>query len=178
MKGGWTESVQKIQSLSNLCPNSVKCLSNDKQSTRSVQSLSTVCRDPVQTQGQLTDFGHGNPVFVQTLSIRAFAANELSDCVCILDKLSTQTDSRQTLDLSSCPLPTYWLLVPCLDKVWTNFGLGQTLDKTRICQLAPLCLPGQSLDKLWTWTDFRQTLNLSTCPLPTHWLLVACLDKV
>ena len=53
-----------------------------------------------------------------------------------------------------------------MDRVWTNFGLGQSLDKLwtwtkpGIYQTYQIFEIGQSLDKLWTWTKSGQTLDL------------------
>ena len=41
-----------------------------------------------------------------------------------------------------------------MDRVWTNFGLGQTLDKAKMLQLG-----GHILDKIWTWTNNGQSLD-------------------
>ena len=149
-KGGWTEFGHKIQSLSKLCHNSVKCLSNDMQSTRSVRSLSRVHRDPVQTWGHWTDCRLGNPIFVPTSSNRAFEKGFFW----------LRIYPGQTWDL---------------DKLWTNPGF---VNSPIARPLTACGMPGQCLDKGWTWTNFGQTLDLPTCPSPAHWLLVAFWIKI
>ena len=121
---GWTEIGQEIQSLSNLCQNSVKCLSNGPPHTRSVQYLSNVCQVCIHAQavGQRLD------AKIQCLS-KYFPIN---------DSTNHSFDIRQSLDkhwmwticgqnllfVARGPLPTSCQLQHFPDKhwTWTNSG--------------------------------------------------------
>ena len=87
---------QGLDTKSNVCPISVQTLSNVcpidgkvQGMSSQIQSLSRVCKDPVQFKGSWTVIGHGNQGYVQTLSKRI-----LLDCISLL-----WTMTGQTLDL-------------------------------------------------------------------------------
>ena len=89
---GWTEIGHQIQSLSKLCQNPVQYLYTRKKSTGSVQSstrcvqwLSRVCRVSVLFKSFWSEFGYGNPGFVQTLSNKHYPKRQLLNLN--LDKL-------------------------------------------------------------------------------------------
>ena len=115
---------QGLDTKSNVCPISVQTLSNVcpidgkvQDMSSQIQSLSRVCRDPVQFKGSWTVIGHGNQGYVQTLSKRI-----LLDCISLLWTMTGQTLDRDKFHFLISGEFTI------LDSLWTNFEHGQTVD--------------------------------------------------
>ena len=136
----WRRVVgQSLDEKSSLCPISVKTLSNVCPMTCKVQGLSSCCPQSVEI-------------------------------------LSKPEVTWQTLDMEIqylsrlCPLEQFKKMnFLTLDIFWTNIGHGHSRQSpdwlTR--PLTARGLPGQSLNKVWTWTNSGQTLYLTFHQSPT-----------
>ena len=152
----WTRNPNFVQLLSNYCPTPVQFLSRYTTCPHVVQVLSNSCPIPVQ----IANLGQRLDIHVQGLS--KLCPTRWPAQLFKLDKLWTNFGHGQTLDKlwTGQTLDTSWIFVQMhtnpnfvqplsrpknepvphlkVDKVWTKFGLGQTLD----------------MDKLWTAAGF------------------------
>ena len=128
---GWTETGRKIQSLSNLCPSPVQCLSRKRSCRGFVKALSQDGPSPVKHTSRSTSLGQGLDRQIQSLS-RACPLKLKNAQFFSLDKLWTDIG---------------------IGNRSSGFTFG--VFEMRKCQF------GQRLDKPMTWTDSGQSLNWS-----------------
>ena len=154
LKGGQTNLGQRLDRKSNLCPTSVKTLSNICPCTRFVHMLSNRGTMSVRTLSKSPAFGQRLDKHIQGLS-----------------RLRQRGSSNLTINS--------WL-----DKVWTNSGCGQTLHISSIFNhlsqppefvqtLSSLkTLLRMELLVLW-WTQSGHMLDMAHRPWPAHGTLSA-----
>ena len=154
LKGGQTNLGQGLDVKSNLCPMSVKTLSNFCPCTRFVRILSNRKTMSVKTLSKAPDVGQWLDKEIQGLS-----------------RLCQVWSSNLTI-------------IAWLDKVWTNSGCRQTLDISSIFnQLSQHPEFVQTLSSLKTllwmeffvlcWTQSGHMLDIAHRPRPAHGTLIA-----